>query len=70
MIKLRIQTDATENVDKEKIFERFYQKDSSRTKGGAGLGLYICKEFLEKMGGTIAAKQEKDIFEIELNLPG
>jgi hypothetical protein len=32
--------------------------------------LYICKEFLEKMGGTIAAKQEKDIFEIELNLPG
>lgn len=70
MIKLRIQTDATENVDTEKIFERFYQKDSSRTKGGAGLGLYICKEFLEKMGGTIAAKQEKDIFEIELNLPG
>ncbi|MCR5213949.1 MAG: HAMP domain-containing histidine kinase, partial [Eubacterium sp.] len=70
MVKLRIQTDATENVDTEKIFERFYQKDSSRTKGGAGLGLYICKEFLEKMGGTIAAKQEKDIFEIELNLPG
>ncbi len=69
MIKLRIQTDATENVDTEKIFERFYQKDSSRTKGGAGLGLYICKEFIEKMGGTIAAKQEKDIFEIELNLP-
>ena len=70
MIKLRIQTDATENVDTEKIFERFYQKDSSRTKGGAGLGLYICKEFIEKMGGTIAAKQEKGIFEIELNLPG
>jgi len=70
MVKLRIQTDATEIVDTEKIFERFYQKDSSRTKGGAGLGLYICKEFLEKMGGTIAAKQEKDIFEIELNLPG
>ncbi len=65
---LKIQTDSFEDVDTDKIFDRFYQKDSSRTKGGAGLGLYICKEFVERMGGTISAAQEENTFEIILNL--
>ena len=43
-------------VDKrEKIFERFYQVDSSVTKerGGTGLGLAISKEIIEHHGGRI-----------------
>lgn len=67
-VTLKIQTDSSEDVDTDKIFDRFYQKDSSRTKGGAGLGLYICKEFVERMGGTIAAAQEENTFEIILEL--
>ncbi len=38
-----------------KLFQRFYQVDSSYTRkvGGSGLGLSICKELVIAMGGTI-----------------
>jgi signal transduction histidine kinase len=39
----------------EKIFDRFYQVDQSatRTVGGAGLGLYICRRMAEAIGGRV-----------------
>ncbi len=67
--ELRIISDASEKIDTDKIFDRFYQNDSSRTKGGAGLGLYICKNFIEMMDGSIGAKQDGSTFEILLTLP-
>ena len=41
--------------DHEAIFERFVQVDSSSTRqvGGIGLGLAICREISERMGGSL-----------------
>jgi signal transduction histidine kinase len=50
-------------IDEEhqaKIFDKFYQVDSSETRlyGGLGLGLYIVKHFTEFLGGTIEVASE------------
>lgn len=68
-LSLRIITDSAAKIDTDKIFDRFYQNDSSRTKGGAGLGLYICKSFVEMMDGSITAEQDGRTFEILMRLP-
>lgn len=42
------------------IFESFYRAENSRGKKGNGLGLYICREIMRKMGGEIFAEKQKD----------
>lgn len=42
--------------DVERLFERFYTPDASRTQGATGLGLTIAKEFVEKMRGSMEAE--------------
>jgi signal transduction histidine kinase len=43
---------------RDRIFERFYRVDPELTGGvgGSGLGLYISKEIVERMGGRITVE--------------
>ncbi|WP_343668664.1 tetratricopeptide repeat-containing sensor histidine kinase [Chitinophaga sp.] len=36
------------------------KKGTTQSKGGAGLALIICKDFMDKMGGTIVAENRSD----------
>jgi two-component system phosphate regulon sensor histidine kinase PhoR len=43
-----------------RIFEKFYRVDPNMTRGvsGSGLGLYICRELVRRMGGTIGVESK------------
>ena len=52
--------------DPDHLFDRFYQSSPSRSKGGAGLGLAIVRELMERMGGQACARIEGDTLELSL----
>jgi len=54
-----------------RIFQRFYQADSSsaREKGGTGLGLSICKALVERMDGRVAFESRPGETRFEFPLP-
>ncbi len=48
------------------LFDRFYQASPARGKGGAGLGLSIVRELMERMGGQVSAELTEDGLRIRL----
>lgn len=60
-------------AERERVFERFYRLDSSRSRrtGGAGLGLAIAREIVQLFKGTIkVADTPVPGTTIEVGLPG
>ncbi len=62
-------------ADRQRIFERFVQADSSvsRKYSGTGLGLALAREYVEMHGGTIAVESELgrgSIFTVRLPVTG
>jgi PAS domain S-box-containing protein len=49
--------------ERERIFEKFYRLDPQQTKGvgGSGLGLYICRELVERMNGRLTVDSEPGV---------
>jgi two-component system phosphate regulon sensor histidine kinase PhoR len=47
-------------ADQSLIFEKFYRADANMTRGvsGSGLGLYISRELVHRMGGTISVESQ------------
>lgn len=58
----------TSRPDPEHIFDRFYKADSARRKGSSGLGLFIVKELVQRMNGSVYARLEGDWLRITLTL--
>lgn len=54
-------------IDTEQIFDMFYKSDSTRGKGSSGLGLFIVKELMRKMGGEVQAEMAENLLRITLN---
>lgn len=53
--------------DLNHLFERFYTVDKSRNRSGSGLGLYIVKLLLKKIGGEVRdISLEDDILSISI----
>ena len=58
-----------DNVELDKLFDRFYRADKARTyNGGFGIGLSIAKEIVNKHGGEIYAYKKEGVigFKVEL----
>lgn len=57
-------------VDPERMFERFYKGDKSRSSTATGLGLSIVKHLVEINNGTASARIKENILTLEISLPG
>ena len=70
-VQIQFSNDApyVSDEDMEKLFDRFYTGNASRSDKSTGLGLYITKELSEKMNYKINAdlKDKKLTFEIIIN---
>lgn len=62
LLKFEVQ-DTGRGIDKgqqDNLFKKFYQTDATTTReyGGTGLGLALCKEFVELLGGAIGVESK------------
>ena len=70
LIKFKNKGDKIPEYKLNKIFEKFYRGDDSRTSstGGAGLGLAITKEIIELHNGSINVRNDDEYIEFNIQL--
>ena len=66
VLRISNQVIASEQIDIEHVFDRFYKADVARSKTSTGLGLSIAREFVRRMNGEIGAKIEENEFIVEM----
>jgi two-component system, OmpR family, sensor histidine kinase KdpD len=76
LVRLHVldESEGIQSTDIERIFDKFYRvRETTRKRAGTGLGLTICRGFVEAMGGTIVAGNRPDrigsVFAITLPVP-
>lgn len=57
---------APEEIDIESVFTKFYKADPARKDTSTGLGLTIASELAGRLGGSLRAELEGDVFSILL----
>ena len=56
-------------MDISQIFDRFYKADPARGRASSGLGLFIVRELMRKLGGEAMAETDNGFFRILLLFP-
>lgn len=56
-------------LDVDRLFERFYRADASRTRPGSGLGLAVSANLATAMGMHLTAHLEGNVLALDLTLP-
>lgn len=69
VLRISNQVIASEQIDIDHVFDRFYKADTARSKTSTGLGLSIAREFVRRMNGEIGAKIEENEFIVEMSFP-
>ncbi len=69
-IQIRLRNVSAEKitVSADQLLERFVQGDSSRSKGGSGIGLSIAKNLIEAQRGQLSLQVDSDLFTIDLKI--
>ena len=60
LVRIRNTGSAVNAEEMPRLFDSFYRGSNVGAKEGNGLGLYICREIMQKMEGEIFAQAEND----------
>ena len=70
-IRVTNETDLPQELELERLFDRFYRADPSRNRssGGSGVGLSLARAIVEAHKGTVTAKRDDSRIVFEIVLP-
>lgn len=61
--------DSSQLIDVEHIFLKYWRGSGAGRVKGAGLGLWICRQLMHKLGGSIGVSVKGSFVQFDINLP-
>ena len=58
-----------DDIDVDKVFERFYKADEARSISSSGLGLSIAQNLTKLQGGKFELYLDGDLFKVLIRFP-